>query len=195
MGSTTSTAVTTLGTVQDSKGNTIGGATVTITGSSGTVYTGASNADGTFSGQFTIPSGVTSLSLTLSISGKNALPVTIPVSVQAACKEDNNRGHGNDADGVDEDNTGNSTGVNSNAMENRNSNDKKKDKCASETKYLSKIGNITLPLQASQLAFLKENSNLLAYINGFEQNNIIFLFVIIAFASLAIFLRRRFLTN
>ena len=38
------------------------------------------------------------------------------------CDTDKDRGHGNDLDGVDEDNTGNSTGVNSNGMTNRNEN-------------------------------------------------------------------------
>jgi hypothetical protein len=149
--------------------------------------------EGAISGEFTIPSGVSNLSLVLSISGNASQSVKIPVSVTTECKEDNNKGHGNDADGVDEDNTGNSTGVNSNAMDNRKSNDKKKDTCVAGTKYISRIGNITLPIQASQLAFLQENSNLMAYLNGTDGNHTFAVILIILFVGLGLFLRRKFL--
>ena len=127
MGSTTSTLVAVAGYLLDSKENTIGGGTFILTGVSTdghtlSIYSGTSTAEGAISGEFSVPTGVSNLNLVLSISGNSSQPVTIPVSVTTECKEDNNRGHGNDADGVDEDNTGNSTGVNSNGMSNRNEN-------------------------------------------------------------------------
>lgn len=189
------------GLVLDSKGNTIGGSSISIVGTTSSgqttiIYNGSSSASGNVSGSLQIPSNVTSLTLTLSISNKNAIPVTIPVSIAAVCKEDNNRGHGNDADGVDEDNTGNSTGVNQNAMDNRQSKDKQAT-CKSETKYLSKLGNITLPVEASQLALLKEHSSdLMAYINGTDsENTFIALIIIVILAGSGIALRKKFLTT
>lgn len=189
------------GLVVDSKGNTIGGSSISIvettsTGQTTIIYNGSSSASGNVSGSLQIPSNVTSLTLTLSISNKNAIPVIIPVSIAAVCKEDNNRGHGNDADGIDEDNTGNSTGVNQNAMDNRQSKDKQAT-CKSETKYLSKLGNITLPVEASQLALLKEqSSNLMAYINGTDsENTFIALIIIIILAASGIAFRKKFLTT
>lgn len=200
MGSTTSTLVAVAGYLLDSKENTIGGGTFILTGVSTdghtlSIYSGTSTAEGAISGEFSVPTGVSNLNLVLSISGNSSQPVTIPVSVTTECKEDNNRGHGNDADGVDEDNTGNSTGVNSNAMENRKSNDKKNDTCVAGTKYLSKIGNIKLPVQASQLAFLKENSNLMAYLNGTDGNHTLAVILIILFTGLGLVLRKKFLIS
>ncbi|MCB1141985.1 MAG: LruC domain-containing protein [Leptospiraceae bacterium] len=53
------------------------------------------------------------------------LRLRLPYGLKSeSCKDDNNRGHGNDADGSDDDNPGNSTGINSNALNNRNSKDK-----------------------------------------------------------------------
>lgn len=145
--------------ISDSTGAPVSNALITIsesnpdTGETNILLQQVSASDGSIKGTIKVDNLTNQVEAVVNINGTNSKPLIIPtiadVNADLACN-DNDNGHGNDIGGVDSSNPGKSTGVNENGVNNRSANSYH-DKCTKVKKNITKIGQITIPIEAAKV--------------------------------------------
>ncbi|MCB1157261.1 MAG: LruC domain-containing protein [Leptospiraceae bacterium] len=156
--------------VLDKDGNILSGILVTITetnsnGEKVILFQQVSDENGKVSGSINVSTSTSQVEVYVSLGNDSSNSTPVPLEINGTlsnCSSDKDKGHGNDADGIDEDNPGKSTGVNENGMENRKADEhrkQKEDSSCTVKKSISTIGNITISAKKKQLNTVYSDSD------------------------------------